>query len=57
VSLIDTYSVSFVDSSGNTTTEFDFGAGPESEIAKLTELLRKTCDEQGSGLNFGEELR
>ena len=55
---MDTYSVSFVDSSGNTTTEFDFGAGAEIEIATLTELLSKACDEQGSGfeLRRGTEI-
>src|SRR5688572_8288452 len=55
---MDTYSVSFVDSSGNITTEFDFGAGAEVETAKLTELLNKACDEQGNGfeLRRGNEI-
>ena len=49
---MDAYSVSFVDSSGKVTSQFDFGAGAEIEIGRLTKLLCKASDEQGGGFEL-----
>jgi hypothetical protein len=49
---MDAYSVSFVDSSGKISSQFDFGAGAEIEIDRLTKLLGKACDEQNGGFEL-----